>query len=72
VADLAGRGLGVAILAETMAAGFSGRLTGVPIEDVGSPALLALVWAPGEGPALRELLVHCRQPFARPPDGQGP
>jgi DNA-binding transcriptional LysR family regulator len=72
VADLAGRGLGVAILAQTMAAGFSGRLTGVPIEDIASPALLALVWAPGEGPALRELLVHCRQAFARPPDGQGP
>jgi DNA-binding transcriptional LysR family regulator len=72
VADLAGRGLGVAILAETMAAGFSGRLTGVPIEDVESPALLALVWMPGEGPALRALLAHCRQAFARPLAGQRP
>jgi DNA-binding transcriptional LysR family regulator len=72
VADLAGRGLGVAILAETMAAGFSGRLAGVPIEDVESPALLALVWMPGEGPALRALLAHCRQAFARPLAGQRP
>ena len=60
------------ILAETMAAGFSGRLTGVLIEDVRSPALLAPVWMPGEGPALRELLAHCRPAFARPLAGQRP
>jgi DNA-binding transcriptional LysR family regulator len=69
VADLAGRGLGAAILAETMAAGFPGQLAAVPIEDVGIPSLLALVWAPGESPALRELLVHSRQAFARQPPG---
>jgi DNA-binding transcriptional LysR family regulator len=69
VAGLARRGLGVAILSETMADGFSGQLTAVPIEDVMSPALLALVWAPGESPALRELLVCCRQAFAGPPAG---
>jgi DNA-binding transcriptional LysR family regulator len=69
VADLAGRGLGVAILSATMAAGFSSQLTAVAIEDIATPALLALVWAPGESPALRELLVHCRQAFARPPAG---
>ena len=67
VADLAGRGLGVAILAGTMAAGFPGQLTAVPILDTGIPSLLALVWAPGESPALRELLVHSRQAFARQP-----
>jgi len=69
VADLAGRGLGVAILAETMAAGFSGQLTAVPIQDIGIPSLLALVWSPGGSPALRELLVHSRQAFARQPIG---
>ena len=67
VADLAGRGLGVAILAETMAAGFPSQLTAVPIGDIAIASLLALVWAPGGGPALRELLVHGRQAFARPP-----
>jgi DNA-binding transcriptional LysR family regulator len=69
VADLAGRGLGVAILTETMAAGFCGQLTAVVIEDIVTPALLALVWASGESPALRELLVHSRQAFARQPAG---
>ncbi len=69
VADLAGRGLGVAVLAETMAAAFSSQLTAVPIEDAGIPSLLALVWAPGESPALRELLVHSRRAFAAQPPG---
>jgi DNA-binding transcriptional LysR family regulator len=69
VADLAGRGLGVAILTETMAAGFSGQLTAVVIEDVVTPALLTLVWARAESPALRELLVHSRQAFAPQPPG---
>jgi len=64
VADLASRGLGVAILTETMAAGFSGQLTAVVIEDIVTPALLALVWARAESPALHELLVQSRQAFA--------
>jgi DNA-binding transcriptional LysR family regulator len=67
VADLAGRGLGVAILSQTMASGFSGLLTAVAIKDIVSAAVLALVWVPGQSPALRELLVHCRQAFAGPP-----
>jgi DNA-binding transcriptional LysR family regulator len=69
VADLATRGLGVAILTETMAAGFSGQLAVVVIKDVVTPALLALVWARAESPALRELLVHSRQAFAPQPPG---
>jgi DNA-binding transcriptional LysR family regulator len=69
VAALAGRGLGVAILSETMAAGFSSQLTAAAIEDIVIPSLLALIWAPGESPALRELLVHSRQAFARRPPG---
>ena len=54
----------MAILTETMAAGFSGQLTAVAIKDVVTPALLALVWTRPESPALRELLVHSRQAFA--------
>jgi DNA-binding transcriptional LysR family regulator len=69
VADLASRGLGVAILTETMAAGFSGQLTAVVIKDVVTPALLALVWARAESPALRELLLHSRRAFAPQPPG---
>jgi DNA-binding transcriptional LysR family regulator len=69
VADLASRGLGVAILTETMAAGFSGQLTAVVIKDSVTPALLALVWAGAESPALRELLVQARQAFGRRPPG---
>jgi DNA-binding transcriptional LysR family regulator len=69
VADLASRGLGVAILTETMAAGFSGQLTAVLIKDSLTPALLALVWTRAESPAVRELLVHSRQAFAPAPPG---
>ena len=58
------------ILAETMAAGFSGPAHRGARRA--SPALLALVWMPGEDPALRELLAHCRQAFARPLAGQRP
>ena len=63
VADLASRGLGVAILTETMAAAFSGQLTAVAIKDSVTPALLALVWTRAESPAVRELLVQSRQAF---------
>jgi DNA-binding transcriptional LysR family regulator len=66
VADLAARGLGVAVLSETMAAAQSGRLRAVPVADAGLPALLALVWKPSPGPALAELLRHCRRAFAVP------
>ena|SRR3984885_5233865 len=69
VADLASRGLGVAILTETMAAGFSGQLTAVVIKDIVTPALLALVWARAESPALHELLVQSRQAFGPQPLG---
>src|ERR1700722_898143 len=67
--DLASRGLGVAILTETMAAGFSGQLTAVVIKDIVTPALLALVWARAESPALHELLVQSRQAFGPQPLG---
>ncbi len=64
VADLAVRGLGVAILSQSMAAGHAGRLRAVAIDGLALPAVLALVWAPDPGPALRELLVHTREAFA--------
>lgn len=70
IADLAARGLGVAILSQTMAAAQRGRLKALEIEGAGPPAVLALVWAAGEpGPALRELLGHCRRAFASPGSG---
>jgi DNA-binding transcriptional LysR family regulator len=66
VADLAARGLGVAVLSQTMAAGLAARpgLRVLPIADVGIPALLALIWKPEPSPAAGEFLRHCREAFA--------
>ncbi|MET1074603.1 MAG: LysR substrate-binding domain-containing protein [Umezawaea sp.] len=64
IADLAARGLGVAVLSESMAAHYADRLTAVPIDDVEAPALLSLVWRDRKSPAVRELLVHLRTAFA--------
>ncbi len=69
VADLAARGLGVAVLSESMAAARSGRLRAVPVGDAALPAVLALVWKPGPGPAAREFLRCCRRAF---PAAAGP
>src|ERR1035437_698205 len=63
VADLAIRGLGIAILTESMAANHEGRLTALDIDDVETPAVLALIWARTPNPALRELVQHSRQAF---------
>ena len=63
VADLAVRGLGVAILSETIAAAHRERLRAFLIEDIESPALLALIWKRVQGPALGEFLRHCRSAF---------
>ena len=63
VADLAARGLGVAVLSESMAAAHAGRLRAVPLSDAALPAVLALVWKAGPGPAAREFLRCCRQAF---------
>ncbi|MDH6279068.1 LysR family transcriptional regulator [Prescottella agglutinans] len=62
VADLAARGLGVAILSESMAASYP-DLVPVVVEDVDIAAVLALVWRPGPSPALRELLSLTRRAF---------
>ncbi|MEU7566168.1 LysR family transcriptional regulator [Streptomyces fradiae] len=67
VADLAARGLGVAVLSESMAAGYGDRLTARVIEDARDPALLALVWKDAPAPAVRAFLAHSRRAFDRPP-----
>ncbi|MEV0947221.1 LysR family transcriptional regulator [Rhodococcus sp. NPDC049939] len=66
VADLAARGLGVAILSESMFSDIEDRLSVLAIDDVGIPAVLGLVWKRPEGPALRELLRHGRKAFGKP------
>ncbi|MCD0483363.1 LysR family transcriptional regulator [Streptacidiphilus sp. ASG 303] len=72
VAALALRGLGVAVLSESMAARYEGLRT-VPIADAGVPAVLALITATTGSPALRELLAYCRRFFGEPqPAGAAP
>jgi DNA-binding transcriptional LysR family regulator len=63
VADLAARGLGVAVLSETIAAVHAGRLHSMVIEDVEILAHLALIWKPAPSPAAAEFLAHCRRAF---------
>ena len=67
VADLAARGLGVAILSETIAAAHADRLRSAVIADVGIPAELALIWKPSPTPAARAFLTHCRHAFPPAP-----
>ena len=66
VADLATRGLGIAILTESIAASLEGRLAALDIDDIKTPAVLALIWSRTPTPALRELVQHGRQAFANP------
>ncbi|QCD57102.1 LysR family transcriptional regulator [Streptomyces hawaiiensis] len=66
VAALAARGLGVAVLSESMAAGLGDRVVVRAIDDVDTPALLALVSRTGQSPAVRELLAHCGRAFGGP------
>ncbi len=63
VADLAARGLGVAVLSASMAAGYASRLQAVTIRDIETPAVLALIWNPTQSPALRHLLQDCYDAF---------
>lgn len=63
VADLATRGLGVAVLSRSMAAAYP-HLQPVLIEDVETPAVLSLVWSGHKSPVLREFLVHARRSFS--------
>ncbi|MBH5333401.1 LysR family transcriptional regulator [Streptomyces pactum] len=71
IAGLAARGLGVAVLSHTMAAGHRDRLTVRTIDDVPTPALLALVWRPAPHPALRAFLRHGHEAFGGAGPGDG-
>jgi DNA-binding transcriptional LysR family regulator len=62
--DLAVRGLGVAILSESMGAASEGRLRALRLAGVDSRASLALTWRVPESPALQALLTHAREAFA--------
>ncbi|GAA0941456.1 LysR family transcriptional regulator [Actinocorallia libanotica] len=66
MADLASRGLGVAVLSESMAASYRDRLTALPVDDARSPAFLLLLWKNTRTPALRALLPHTRRAFSAP------
>jgi DNA-binding transcriptional LysR family regulator len=63
IADLAARGLGVAILSQSMAERYRDRLTARIIDDLAAPALLALIWTTAHNPATRALLSHARHAF---------
>jgi DNA-binding transcriptional LysR family regulator len=62
VLDLARRRLGVAVLTASMLAGRDDLIT-IQIRDVKATANLALIWRPGPGPALRELLDRLHTAF---------
>jgi DNA-binding transcriptional LysR family regulator len=62
VADLAVRGLGVAVLSATMAADVD-DLTILPIDGIAIPALLAVIWRESPSPAVGKLLPHLRRAF---------
>jgi DNA-binding transcriptional LysR family regulator len=66
VADLAIRGLGIAILSESMALLHEGQLKALVIDEIETPAVLALIWGTMKSPALQELLVHCHRAFGQP------
>ena len=63
VTDLAARGLGVAVVSETIAAAHSDRLWSAVVDDASVPALLSLVWKPALSPAAAAFLIDCRRAF---------
>ncbi len=66
VLDLAARGLGVAVLAESMVAD-ARPLDSAIIRDVTTPATLALVWRHEASPAARRFVADARAAFRREP-----
>jgi hypothetical protein len=48
-----------------MSAVQSAGLQPIAMADMDERAVLAIVWKAGPSPALRELLEHCREAFAR-------
>lgn len=71
VVDLARRGLGVAVLSESMSE-IAPDLTMLPLHDAGVPAVLALVWRPDPAPALQALVQHSELSFAADRDAARP
>ena len=66
VAGLATRGLGVAILSETMASAHQRTLQAIPITDPAMTSRLELAWPSGPiGPASRAVVRHVRDAFGR-------
>lgn len=63
IADLAARGLGVAILSESMIALHRDRLHTLTIDDAHIPAVLALAWRANHAPALQEFVRHSKRIF---------
>ena len=63
VVDLAARGLGVAVLTDTMASSYEDRMKTLAITDIRTPARLALVWRRSPNAALTRLLDHARRTF---------
>jgi len=63
IADLAVRGLGVGILSTSLATGQRDRLRALPIRDVTSPAVFAVLWRSAGSAAARELADRCRRAF---------
>ncbi|WP_368672066.1 LysR substrate-binding domain-containing protein [Parafrankia sp. Ea1.12] len=69
IADLASRGLGVAVLSMSMAAAYGDRLIALPVNGLSRQRCSPLSGVPAS-PAVRELLAHARRAFAVPdPDG---
>ena len=64
VVDLALRGLGIAILTESMAANHVGRLKALVVDDIEASVGLALVWTANKSPALQEFLLRSHETFA--------
>ena len=63
IIQLARRGLGVGILSESMAGADLAGPVAVVIDDIRTPAVLAVIWARTTSPALRELIARCRAAF---------
>jgi hypothetical protein len=59
--------LGAAVLTPSIADSHAPWLTWRRIEGADIPALLCLVWAGTDNPAVERLLDHCRRTFAEPP-----
>ncbi|OZC88824.1 LysR family transcriptional regulator [Rhodococcus sp. 06-412-2C] len=63
VADLAARGVGVAILSASMIETYRDRLTAVELTDSTTSALLALVWTPNPSAAPAKLVSMAKSAF---------